>query len=36
VSDQSQDGIVLDQDPAAGTRAAKGTTVDLTVGRYSG
>jgi eukaryotic-like serine/threonine-protein kinase len=32
-SDPSQDGIVLQQSPAAGNRAAPGSTVTITVGR---
>jgi beta-lactam-binding protein with PASTA domain/tRNA A-37 threonylcarbamoyl transferase component Bud32 len=34
VSDQAQDGIVLDQDPGAGTRAQKGSRVTIVVGRF--
>lgn len=33
VEDQSQDGIVLQQTPAGGTRAQPGSTVTITVGR---
>jgi beta-lactam-binding protein with PASTA domain len=33
--DPDQDGVVLDQDPAAGTDADKGSTVTITVGRLS-
>jgi beta-lactam-binding protein with PASTA domain len=32
-SDDSEDGIVLDQDPAAGTRASAGSQVVIVVGR---
>jgi eukaryotic-like serine/threonine-protein kinase len=35
-ADPSQDGIVLDQDPAGGTQAPKGATVTIVVGRSSG
>ena len=34
VQDPSQDGIVLFQDPAAGSSAKPGTTVTITVGHY--
>jgi serine/threonine-protein kinase len=34
-SDPSEDGVVLDESPAAGSRAADGSTVTITVGRYS-
>jgi hypothetical protein len=30
----SEDGVVLDQDPAGGAQAARGSTVTITVGRY--
>jgi beta-lactam-binding protein with PASTA domain len=33
-TDQAQDGVVLDQTPAAGTQAAEGAVVTLTVGRF--
>ena len=35
VTDPSQDGVVLDETPAGGSRAAKGSTVTITVGRTS-
>ena len=34
VSDQSQDGIVLNQEPAGGTKAESGSTVKIVVGQY--
>src|SRR5207302_1646733 len=34
-SDQNQDGVVLDEDPAAGTRAPAGSLVTIYVGRFS-
>jgi serine/threonine-protein kinase len=34
--DPSQDGIVIDQDPAGGTQAPQGATVTIVVGRSSG
>jgi beta-lactam-binding protein with PASTA domain/predicted Ser/Thr protein kinase len=34
VSDPTQDGIVLDQRPAEGTKVAKGAPVRIVVGRY--
>jgi beta-lactam-binding protein with PASTA domain len=34
-SDQSQDGVVLDEHPAGGTAAPPGSTVAICVGRYS-
>jgi beta-lactam-binding protein with PASTA domain/predicted Ser/Thr protein kinase len=36
VTDPSEQGIVLDQQPAGGTDAPAGTTVTITVGRYTG
>jgi serine/threonine-protein kinase len=35
-ADASQDGIVLDQDPAGGSQAPAGATVTIVVGRSSG
>jgi serine/threonine-protein kinase len=35
-SDPSEDGVVLDESPSGGSRAADGSTVTITVGRYSG
>ena len=35
VTDPSQDGVVLSQNPVGGTQAAKGTVIILTVGSYS-
>ncbi|HEV8251017.1 MAG TPA: PASTA domain-containing protein [Gaiellaceae bacterium] len=35
VSDPSEDGIVLDQDPPGGTQAASGATVTIVVGKLS-
>lgn len=35
-TDQSEDGIVLDEQPAAGTRAPAGSVVTIYVGRLSG
>jgi len=35
VTDQSQDGIVLSQDPAGGTQAAPGTVVTIVVGKLT-
>jgi len=35
VTDASQDGNVVDQAPRAGTTAAKGSTVTITIGRYT-
>jgi eukaryotic-like serine/threonine-protein kinase len=34
VTDQAQDGVVLDQDPGAGTRVQKGSRVTIVVGRF--
>jgi beta-lactam-binding protein with PASTA domain len=34
VTDPSQDGVVLGQDPAAGTNAPQGATVTITVGKF--
>jgi beta-lactam-binding protein with PASTA domain len=34
-SDPTQNGVVVDQDPAGGTNAANGSTVTITVGRLS-
>jgi len=34
-ADQTQNGVVLAEQPTAGTRAASGATVTITVGRYS-
>jgi serine/threonine-protein kinase len=36
VTDPSQDGLVIDQTPAGGTQEPKGTTVTITVGKYTG
>ena len=36
VTDQAQDGIVVDQDPAQGQRVDKGSRVTIFVGRFSG
>jgi serine/threonine-protein kinase len=36
VSDPNQDGIVLAQSPGGGTQSKPGTTVTLTVGRFTG
>ena len=33
VSDASQDGVVIDESPAGGSQAAKGSTVTITVGQ---
>ena len=33
VTDASQDGVVIDQSPAGGSGAAKGSTVTITVGQ---
>ena len=33
-TDQSQDGIVLSQDPAGGTQASAGTVVTIVVGKF--
>jgi beta-lactam-binding protein with PASTA domain len=33
--DQSQDGTVLDEQPAGGTQATPGSDVTICVGRYS-
>jgi serine/threonine-protein kinase len=35
VSDQSEDGVVLAQDPPGNSQATKGSTVTLTIGQYS-
>ncbi|HYZ79561.1 MAG TPA: PASTA domain-containing protein [Gaiellaceae bacterium] len=35
-ADENEDGIVLDQDPAGGTRAPAGSVVTIFVGRFSG
>jgi serine/threonine-protein kinase len=35
-SDQNEDGIVLDEDPAPGTKAPVGSQVAIYVGRFSG
>jgi serine/threonine-protein kinase len=35
-TDQTQDGIVLDEQPAGGTRAPRGSVVTIYVGRFSG
>ena len=35
-SDAGQDGLVVDQDPSGGTRAAGSSHVTIYVGRYSG
>ncbi|MEP6976462.1 MAG: PASTA domain-containing protein [Thermoleophilia bacterium] len=35
-ADQTEDGIVLDEQPAAGTRAPRGAVVTIYVGRFSG
>jgi beta-lactam-binding protein with PASTA domain len=34
VTDKTQNGIVLSQNPAAGTQAKKQTTVTIVVGKY--
>ena len=34
VTNQSQDGIVLSQNPGAGTQAKKGTNISIVVGKY--
>jgi serine/threonine-protein kinase len=34
VADQSQDGIVLNQDPQGGTQAPAGTVVTIVVGKF--
>jgi serine/threonine-protein kinase len=35
-SDPSEDGVVLDESPSGGSHAADGSSVTITVGRYSG
>jgi serine/threonine-protein kinase len=35
-TDQSEDGLVLDEQPAGGTRAPRGSTITIYVGRLSG
>ena len=35
-NDQTQDGIVIDQSPQSGSRAAAGSRVTIYVGRYNG
>jgi beta-lactam-binding protein with PASTA domain len=35
VTDQAQDGLVQSQDPAEGTRVAKGTRVTIFVGHFT-
>ncbi|MDX6671611.1 MAG: eukaryotic-like serine/threonine-protein kinase [Solirubrobacteraceae bacterium] len=35
VTDQTQDGLVISQSPAAGQRVAKGSKVTIVVGRYT-
>lgn len=35
-TDQTEDGIVLDEQPAGGTRAPRGAVVTIYVGRFSG
>jgi beta-lactam-binding protein with PASTA domain len=35
-TDENEDGVVLDQDPTAGTRAPSGSLVTIYVGRFSG
>jgi serine/threonine-protein kinase len=35
VTDQTQDGLVISQNPAAGQRVAKGSKVTIVVGRYT-
>lgn len=35
-ADQTEDGIVLDEQPAGGTRAPRGAVVTIYVGRFSG
>jgi serine/threonine-protein kinase len=35
VSDQSEDGTVLSQNPAGNSQAAQGSTVTIVVGQYS-
>jgi serine/threonine-protein kinase len=34
-SDQTQDGMVVDEQPAGGTQAASGSSVTISIGRYS-
>ena len=34
-TDQSQNGMVVDEQPSGGTQAAKGSTVTISIGRYS-
>ncbi len=36
VSDPSQDGVVLTEDPGAGVTVSQGSTVALTIGQYQG
>ena len=36
VTDPSEQGIVLDQQPAGGTNAPAGSTVTIVVGKYTG
>ena len=35
-TDQTQDGIVVDEQPAGGTRAPRGSVITIYVGRFSG
>ena len=35
-TDENEDGLVLDQDPPAGTKAPAGSVVTIFVGRFSG
>jgi serine/threonine-protein kinase len=35
-ADQTEDGIVLDEQPAGGTRAPRGSVITIYVGRFSG
>jgi beta-lactam-binding protein with PASTA domain len=35
-TDENEDGIVVDEDPVAGTRVPTGSLVTIYVGRFSG
>lgn len=35
-TDSSQDGVVVDESPSGGTSARRGSTVTISIGRYSG
>jgi len=35
-TDQTQDGIVLDEQPVGGSRAPRGSVITIYVGRFSG